>query len=186
MLCIHEQIKFVQEYRKMKNLIFLSFLFCFTFVLAEEKQLNVAVPVESKTTQTNDTVVANLPRTDADFLKYSDYWKKQSNEALDNEIKKLQEFIITEGANARKTRVEYEKKYKAVVEKSDTEKIKELREKEKQLSEELSKVRQAIRDEIQNDTELKKALEINSRNNLNVRHARIALQGLQKIKNETR
>lgn len=168
----------------MKNLFLLFSLFCFTFLLAEEKQLNVAVPVKTNIVKNNDTVEANLPRTDADFLKYSDYWKKQSKEALNNEIEKLQEFIVTESANARKSRIEYEKKYKTVVEKSDTEKIKALREKEKQLSEELSKVRQEIRNEIHNDPELKNALEINSRNNLNVRHARLALQGLQKIKNE--
>lgn len=168
----------------MKNLFLLFSLFCFTFLLAEEKQLNVAVPVKTNIVKNNDTVEANLPRTDADFLKYSDYWKKQSKEALNNEIEKLQEFIVTESANARKSRIEYEKKYKAVVEKSNTEKIKALREKEKQLSEELSKVRQEIRNEIHNDPELKNALEINSRNNLNVRHARLALQGLQKIKNE--
>lgn len=154
-----------------------------TAVFAEEAKLNVAVPVETPSVDLN-SVEANLPRTDADFIKYSEYWKKQTKEALAEEIEKLEKFITVEGANARKSRMEYEKACKNFVPQGDSEKLTALREKEKQLANELSKVRQEIRNEIMLSPEIKKMSEENLRDNLNVRHARLALKGLQEIQRE--
>lgn len=175
-------MKFVQEF-KMKNLIFILVLFSSLVLFSKEVKLNVAVPVETPSVDLN-SVEANLPRTDADFIKYSEYWKKQTKEALAAEIEKLEKFITVEGANARKSRMEYEKACKNFVPQNPSEKLTVLREKEKQLSNELSKVRQEIRNEIMQSPEIKKISDENLRDNLNVRHARLALKGLQEIKKE--
>lgn len=169
----------------MKNKILFSTLvvLILTLAFAEDVKLETAVPVE-KTTVINNSVEANLPRTDEDFLKYKKYWSNQSNDALLKEIEKLQEYIITEGAEARKSRIEYEKKCIGFSPQNASEKINELRDKEKKLSAELAQVRQEIRNEILKSPEIKELSDKNLRNNLNVRHARLALEGLKKIKQE--
>ncbi len=181
---ILEQMQFVQEY-KMKTIFFiLSLLFLIPLnLLSEQRELNIAVPVEFHA-PTNSTVEANLPRTDADFSMYIQYWKKQSEEALNTEIESLQEFIITEGELARKTRIEYERAYLNFVPENNSERLTALREKEKQLESELNAVRQAIRNEVIQSPEVKELSEINLRHNLNVRHARLALKSLQQILSE--
>lgn len=152
-------------------------------VFSEDVKLNEAVPVETPTLIEN-TVEKNLPRTDADFLKYKEYWSKQSNEAIQNEIEALQKYIIDEGAEARKSRMEYERKCIGFVPQNDSEKVNALRDKEKKLAAELAQVRQEIRNEILKSPEIKELAEKNLRNNLNVRHARLALEGLKQINKE--
>jgi hypothetical protein len=171
----------------MKNKILFSFLviFSLSLIYAEEVKLNVAVPIEKPATVDN-SVEANLPRTDADFLKYKEYWSRQSVESIQKEIDVLQKYVIDTSAEARKSRMEYEKKCISFVPQNSSEKIDELRDKEKKLSAELAQVRKEIRNELLKSPELKELSEKNQRNNLNVRHARLALQALQKIKNENK
>lgn len=184
MLYILVQMKFVQEFKMKIKILFLCLVALSSIaVFAEETKLNVVVPVEAPAVDSN-SVEANLPRTDADFIKYSEYWKKQTKEALAAEIEKLEKFITVEGANARKSRMEYEKACKNFVPQAASEKLTALREKEKQLANELSKIRQEIRNEIMQSPEIKKLSEENLRDNLNVRHARLALKGLQEIQKE--
>lgn len=169
----------------MKNkILFLSLaLSITTIIFADDVKINVAVPVE-KPTIVDTSVEANLPRTESDFAKYSGYWKKQPKEVLSAEIEKLQEYIILEGAKARKSKLEYEKACINYVPNNDSEKLAKLREKEKELDKELKSVRNEIRKEIVLSPDLKVLYEKNLRNDLNVRHARLALSSLLEIQKE--